>query len=547
MAWFQQTREQLRRMPDGKLAPAAKVKEQAAKLKEAEDFKPADVATSKGELVALDPKTGQPIEPVKQASTPVPQPLPPASAPASYTKPMAVPQAAPAQAKPAAAAKPKKKSAWRSFLDWGHSAEEDLEEDLAADAEKKPGEQAKPAPKKLHDQEPKPKQETAVAEDFKPAPIAMSTAPPPAVKPVSNSSTQTGMVPGLFNAFKKKDKLEEDLEEENEKEAEKAGWANSVKKAQETEQAKQVEKAKEAEKVKLAEAEKFQPAPIAMSTNLPAPASKPASSASPQTGMVPGLFNAFKKKDKTEDELKKELEEEAKKAGWANSVKKAQEAEKAKQVEKTKEAEKTKLAEADKFKPAPIAMSMAPAPAAKPTAAPAKQTGLVPGLFNAFKKEKKPEDELEEDLKEDEKKSAWANKVAEDRKVAEAKKAEEKKKAEEAKKPVDATKLPQHEKPTLDQYLANPSRYGPTVKPRSTYKPTAADVAKQPFQAPKPVCNALGRYLAAENCKTCRSMDNFVHCPCNCGSHIPIDRNYNPFGGEASPDFKVGKSSTRLW
>jgi hypothetical protein len=103
-------------------------------------------------------------------------------------------------------------------------------------------------------------------------------------------------------------------------------------------------------------------------------------------------------------------------------------------------------------------------------------------------------------------------------------------------------------KPTFEQYMANPSRYGKAPGVSSRYKPTASDLAAQPFQPFTGVCTGYG-YKAAENCKNCRAMDDMVHCPCGCSSHVPIDRHYDPFGGIDGPSFKGGtpRSSRRPW
>jgi hypothetical protein len=104
-------------------------------------------------------------------------------------------------------------------------------------------------------------------------------------------------------------------------------------------------------------------------------------------------------------------------------------------------------------------------------------------------------------------------------------------------------------KPTFEQYVANPSRYGKAPGVKSGYHPTKKDLDKQPFQAERAVCTGYG-YKASENCVNCRRMGlasgQHIHCPCGCGSYVPIDRHYDPFAGNGGPSFD-GKSSGRLF
>jgi hypothetical protein len=107
-------------------------------------------------------------------------------------------------------------------------------------------------------------------------------------------------------------------------------------------------------------------------------------------------------------------------------------------------------------------------------------------------------------------------------------------------------------KPTFEQYVANPSRYGKAPGVSSRYHPKARDLAKQPWKpfeqttADKAYCSRH-QYQASENCKNCRAMDNKVHCPCGCGHFVAINPEYGAGAHHDIPSFKGGKPGTRPW
>lgn len=353
---------------------------------------------------------------------------------------------------------------------------------------------------------------------------------------------------------------------------------------------------KEQQKTKLAEFEEFKVAPLAMSENLPvpvdaktlppaptanlpatttqthakaptpAPAAQPAPVAKSTSAVKPkekpkGLFGTLKWAF-TEEET--ETEEETKK--------KAEEAKaKAKEPEPKPEVKPVQAQAARNASPAPKA-----APKVAPVVVTVNQTGLTSAEIAALKA-KETALEVKVDRARQDFKALAANEENAEKAYKEypayAKRcigqveemidmADERADAQAASRyrkiiieiRRDEPPKPKDEKPTFKQYMDNPSRYRNKGKTgvSSTYHPTKKDLAAQPFQPIKGGCTGWSvGYKAAENCKNCRAMGEaageHIHCPCGCGSYVPIDRNYNPFGGEASPEFKEGKSSTRLW
>jgi hypothetical protein len=246
---------------------------------------------------------------------------------------------------------------------------------------------------------------------------------------------------------------------------------------------------------------------------------------------------------------------------------------------------KLETATKETFKPAPIAMQPAPVPATVPQAKTAKAPAPAPQVATSKTSRLSPEEiqllkDQEADLAADVKTAqrAYRAQVQSDEKSDEAQlKAAYQTYARSQNKLIDemislateredtqaavsyrtlARDIQREEalrppkpagKPTFEQYMANPSRYGKAPGVKSTYSPTASDVSAQPFKVEKTVCTGYG-YKAAENCQSCRQMGaaagQEIHCPCKCGHHNPIDRNYNPFGGEEPPPLKGVKGGT---
>jgi hypothetical protein len=368
------------------------------------------------------------------------------------------------------------------------------------------------------------------------------------------------------------------------------------------EQAKLKAEAKAKQETKLAEWEDFKPvdiatskgelvpvntvpppAPVAKAKPAPAPQAKPAQTTSkPAPAPKPKKVWGAKKVildwlgRPIEDEEETELE--PKKYYEQPELKPEQKAE-------TKPKPKLETATKETFKPAPIAMQPAPVPAVVSKPTPAKAPAPAPQVAPSKTSRLSPEEiqllkDQEADLAADVKTAqrAYRAQVQSDEKSDEAQlKAAYQTYARSQNKLIDemislateredtqaavsyrglARDIAREEalrppkpagKPTFEQYMANQSRYGKAPGVKSTYSPTASDVAAQPFKVEKAVCTGYG-YKAAENCQSCRQMGaaagQEIHCPCKCGHHNPIDRNYNPFGGEEPPPLKGVKGST---
>lgn len=358
-------------------------------------------------------------------------------------------------------------------------------------------------------------------------------------------------------------------------------------------QLKQATKLAEEQKTKLAEHEEFKVAPLAMDTNLPVPvdanpapppavpkartiapaparpststpSAKPATTTKTQTKTPTGLWGTLKWAF-TEEEA--ETEEEAKK--------KAEEAKaKAKEPELKPE---LKVSPAQAARAAPPKPAPKPAPQVAPkvtvtvdksgltreeiAALKAKEAALEAKVDRArqdFKALAANEEKAEQAYKAypayAKQTIAWVDEMldmAQERADLSAA-AHYRKKIIEIRR--DEPPKPKDEKPTFQEYMANPSKYKHKGKTgvSSGYHPTKKDLDKQPFKPIAGACTGWSAgYKAAENCKNCRAMGEasgtHIHCPCGCGSYVPIDRNYDPFGGQESPAFNEGKSSTRLW
>jgi hypothetical protein len=357
------------------------------------------------------------------------------------------------------------------------------------------------------------------------------------------------------------------------------GWFSDRRRREDPRLAEQVAAAKVKQETKLAEWEDFKPADVATSkgelvpvNTAPPPApvakAKPASAPQAKPAQTASKPAPFPKPKKAWDAKKVILD-------WLGRP-----------IEDEEETE-AQLKTAEKFKPAPIAMQPAPVPATipqaktvkvaapAPQAAPSQTSRLSPAEAQLLK-------DQEADLGADVKKAqrAYRTQVQSDEKSDEAQLAAHYRAYAKmqngrinemislATEREDARAAASHRalardiqreealrppkpagKPTFEQYMANRSRYGKAPGVKSGYHPTKKDLDKQPFQAERAVCTGYG-YKASENCVNCRRMGlasgQHIHCPCGCGSYVPIDRYYDPHSGSDGPSFD-GKSSGRLF